>query len=613
MPAETLARHGAVSRAGRGGDGRGRARGFGADLAVSVTGHRRARRWQRRPSRSASPTSRWRTRQATSVRPPRVDGRSERQQARQRGAALTLALERLAMPSARAAARDATRRGHRRRSARRPGRRAPSRRAAHPRRSGAAGAGASAAALLAHAAGAVVTGCDPGGPSPYTAALEAAGLSASPRHDPAMSDHGTAPIVDRVGGHQGAHLGRCPITPSWSPRARRGVPVEAWQQVIADAAASHGRPPGGGGRHARQVDESAGGWCTCWRPRAATPAPSWGRCCPRRSPGACPPRRGGGAGGVRGGGGRVRRQLRRLPAVGRGAAQRRVGPPGRLRRRGGGPRCVRGLAARRRARRSGRSSPTSATRASRGCWTAAAGLAPGRARACRARVPVSGAGRAGRRGRPGRHERQLDIEGLAGGAAAGAAGAHRAGTTPPTRCAWRQPRPSWASTAPRSPRDWRRSRASGVGWRSRASRAASSCSTTTATIRRPSRPRMAAVRERYPGPAAVGRLRAAHVPPDGGHARRLRRRARDAPTWRSSRTSGPAATLTRRVTSAAALADAISQRAAEPATAPGERRGDRRARWLAACGRVTSCWSWAVGARTSSRERLVERARAAVE
>ena len=39
---------------------------------------------------------------------------------------------------------------------------------------GAAGAGASAAVLLAHAAGAAVTGCDSGGPSPYTAAIEAA-------------------------------------------------------------------------------------------------------------------------------------------------------------------------------------------------------------------------------------------------------------------------------------------------------------------------------------------------------------------------------------------------------------------------------------------------------
>src|SRR5919198_2449644 len=41
---------------------------------------------------------------------------------------------------------------------------------------GAAGAGASAAALLAHDAGARVTGCDRGGPSPYTVALDAAGI-----------------------------------------------------------------------------------------------------------------------------------------------------------------------------------------------------------------------------------------------------------------------------------------------------------------------------------------------------------------------------------------------------------------------------------------------------
>ena len=41
---------------------------------------------------------------------------------------------------------------------------------------GAAGAGASAAALLATHAGALVTACDAGGPSPYSAALERAGI-----------------------------------------------------------------------------------------------------------------------------------------------------------------------------------------------------------------------------------------------------------------------------------------------------------------------------------------------------------------------------------------------------------------------------------------------------
>ena len=41
---------------------------------------------------------------------------------------------------------------------------------------GVGGAGASAAAILARAAGAAVSGCDSGGPSPYTPAVEAAGI-----------------------------------------------------------------------------------------------------------------------------------------------------------------------------------------------------------------------------------------------------------------------------------------------------------------------------------------------------------------------------------------------------------------------------------------------------
>src|SRR5512135_3473710 len=48
---------------------------------------------------------------------------------------------------------------------------------------GVAGAGASAAALLADAAGAIVSGCDNGGPSPYTPPLEAAAIPLDWRHD----------------------------------------------------------------------------------------------------------------------------------------------------------------------------------------------------------------------------------------------------------------------------------------------------------------------------------------------------------------------------------------------------------------------------------------------
>ena len=55
---------------------------------------------------------------------------------------------------------------------------------------GAAGAGASAAMILGHRAGARMSGCDPGGHSPYTPAIEALGLSISAAHD---ATHVTSP------------------------------------------------------------------------------------------------------------------------------------------------------------------------------------------------------------------------------------------------------------------------------------------------------------------------------------------------------------------------------------------------------------------------------------
>jgi len=61
---------------------------------------------------------------------------------------------------------------------------------------GIAGAGASAAALLAAAAGAIVSGCDPGGPSTYTPTLEATGISLAWEHDP--NHVTTRPRPDRL-------------------------------------------------------------------------------------------------------------------------------------------------------------------------------------------------------------------------------------------------------------------------------------------------------------------------------------------------------------------------------------------------------------------------------
>ncbi len=98
---------------------------------------------------------------------------------------------------------------------------------------GIAGAGASAAAILAARAGADVTGCDPGGPSPYTVAVEAAGIAISWAHDAVHVTTGSAP--DRLAVTK-ALTAIAPDHPELAAARAAGVPVEAWQQVIADAA-----------------------------------------------------------------------------------------------------------------------------------------------------------------------------------------------------------------------------------------------------------------------------------------------------------------------------------------------------------------------------------------
>jgi UDP-N-acetylmuramate--alanine ligase len=98
---------------------------------------------------------------------------------------------------------------------------------------GAAGAGGGAAALLALWAGAEVSGCDPGGPSPYSAAVEAAGIPMAWRHD-----------AEHVRGL--LHPGRLAVTkaltaidpdhPELAAARALGITVEPWQQLVADAA-----------------------------------------------------------------------------------------------------------------------------------------------------------------------------------------------------------------------------------------------------------------------------------------------------------------------------------------------------------------------------------------
>jgi UDP-N-acetylmuramate-alanine ligase len=104
---------------------------------------------------------------------------------------------------------------------------------------GAAGAGASGALLLAYRAGGAVTGCDPGGPSPYSAAAEALGLGLAWEHSPAHVLDAAGPRVDRAGVTK-ALTAVSPDHPELQAAREAGVPLEPWQQVVADAAATRG-------------------------------------------------------------------------------------------------------------------------------------------------------------------------------------------------------------------------------------------------------------------------------------------------------------------------------------------------------------------------------------
>lgn len=98
---------------------------------------------------------------------------------------------------------------------------------------GAAGAGASAAALHARWVGGDPDGCDPGGPSPYTAALAAAGIPVAWQHSPGHVRRSPAP--DRLAVTK-ALTAIAPDHPELEAARSAGIPIEPWQQVIADAA-----------------------------------------------------------------------------------------------------------------------------------------------------------------------------------------------------------------------------------------------------------------------------------------------------------------------------------------------------------------------------------------
>jgi UDP-N-acetylmuramate--alanine ligase len=121
---------------------------------------------------------------------------------------------------------------------------------------GAAGAGASAAALLAHRAGGRASGCDHGGPSPYTPPLTALGIPIAWQHDPA---HVTAAPGGRPPDRLAVTKALTAIDPDHPElQAARdlGLPIEPWQQVVADAAAGR-RLVGVAGTHGKST---TAGW-----------------------------------------------------------------------------------------------------------------------------------------------------------------------------------------------------------------------------------------------------------------------------------------------------------------------------------------------------------------
>ena len=95
---------------------------------------------------------------------------------------------------------------------------------------GAAGAGASAAVLHAAWAGGQPDGCDPGGPSPYTAAIEEAAINLAWEHDPAHVTR--TPSPDRLAVTK-ALTAIAPDHPELVAARQAGIPIEPWQQVIA--------------------------------------------------------------------------------------------------------------------------------------------------------------------------------------------------------------------------------------------------------------------------------------------------------------------------------------------------------------------------------------------
>ncbi len=270
-------------------------------------------------------------------------------------------------------------------------------------------------------AGAVITACDAGGPSPYTAAAEALGIHYRLAAQPvARGRRGRAGRRRPAGGDQVVDLGATRTIPSCAPRSPPASPCEAWPQVVADVAATAGqRLLAVTGTHGKSTTS---GWIThLLVERGPRPLGRRRGAAAGRPVGLAGGDRALGPGVVDGRGGRrVRRQLRAVPPRGGGDPQRRVGPPGRVRRPGRGGR---------HARLVGRAAPTPAGRGGqrRRSGRARGGRPTGRPRRAPAAVHPGGGGqrRRARDARPVGVGRLLHGRIVAAGPDGDRAGPHR--------------------------------------------------------------------------------------------------------------------------------------------------------------------------------------------
>ncbi len=118
---------------------------------------------------------------------------------------------------------------------------------------GAAGAGASAAVILADDQKAAVSGCDASGHSPYTPPIEARGIWLAGSHDPSHVTNWPAP--ERLAVTK-ALTAIDPHNAELEAARAAGIPIEPWQQVVADAAVGR-RLVGVAGTHGKSTTS---GW-----------------------------------------------------------------------------------------------------------------------------------------------------------------------------------------------------------------------------------------------------------------------------------------------------------------------------------------------------------------